>query len=64
MVPLLKNVETFCARLNAGLAAVAVVLSILVAAELTARFPDFYQQAIDVESETILANGTGVGAGF
>jgi hypothetical protein len=58
MESLLKNIDTFCARLNAGLAAVAVVLSVLVAAELTARFPDFYQQAIEVESTTVLANGT------
>jgi hypothetical protein len=64
MASLLKSIETFCARLNAGLAAVAVVLSILVAAELTARFPDLYQQAIAVENETVLANGTGVTAGF
>lgn len=58
MESLLKNIDTFCARLNAGLAAVAVVLCVLVAAELTARFPDFYQQAIEVESTTVLANGT------
>ena len=64
MASLLKSIETFCARLNAGLAAVAVVLSILVAAELTVRFPDLYQQAIQVESETVLANGTGATAGF
>jgi hypothetical protein len=64
MASLLRNIETFCARLNAGLAAVAVVLSILVAAELTVRFPDLYQQAIAVESDTVLANGTGATAGF
>jgi hypothetical protein len=58
MVPLLKSIDGFCARLNAGLAAVAVVLSILVAAELTMRLPDLYQQAIDVESATVLANGS------
>lgn len=61
MMPLLRNIDSFCARLNAGLAAVAVVLTILVAAELTVRFPDFYQQAIDVESDTLLANGAASG---
>jgi len=57
MESLLKNLDGFCARLNAGLAAVALVLSVLVAAELTVRLPDIYQQAIDVESSTVLANG-------
>ena len=57
MESLLKSVDTFCERLNAGLAAVAVVLSILVVAELTARFPDLYQQAIEVESANVLTNG-------
>lgn len=58
MQSLVKNIDTFCARLNAGLAAVAVVLSVLVAAELTVRFPDFYQQAIEIESTSMLANST------
>ncbi len=57
MESLLKNLDGFCARLNAGLAAVALVLSVLVAAELTVRLPDIYQQAIDVESSTVPANG-------
>jgi hypothetical protein len=57
MESLLKNLDGFCARLNAGLAAVALVLCVLVAAELTVRLPDMYQQAIDVESSTVLANG-------
>ena len=57
MESLLKNLDGFCARLNAGLAAVALVLSILVAAELTVRLPDLYQQAVDVESSTVIANG-------
>jgi len=61
MVPLLRSLDTFCARLNAGLTAVAVVLSILVAAELTVRFPDLYQQALNVESESVLANGANGG---
>ena len=61
MVRLLKNIDGFCARLNAGLAAVAVVLSILVAAELSIRLPDLYQQAIEVESSTVLANGNAGG---
>jgi hypothetical protein len=58
MEGLLKNVEGFCARLNAGLAAVAVVLTILVAAELTVRIPDFYQQALDTETASQIANNT------
>ena len=61
MVRLLKNIDGFCARLNAGLAAVAVVLSILVAAELSIRLPDLYQQAIEVESSTVVANGNAGG---
>jgi hypothetical protein len=52
----LKSIETFCARLNAGLAAVAVVLTIVVAAQLTVRMPDLFQQAVDAESATIAAN--------
>jgi len=47
---LLKNLDGLCARLNAGLAAVALVLSVLVAAELTVRLPDLYQQAIAAET--------------
>jgi len=57
MESLLKNLDGFCARLNAGLAAVALVLSILVAAELTVRLPELYQQAVDVESSTVVTNG-------
>jgi len=45
---LLKNVDAFCARLNAGLAAVAIVLSLLVAAQLTVRLPTLVQQAAEV----------------
>jgi hypothetical protein len=56
MDALLKNLDGFCARLNAGLAAVAIVLTVLVAAELTTRLPDLYQQAIDVESTAMMAN--------
>ena len=57
MDTLLKALDGFCARLNAGLAAVAVVLCVLVAAELTVRLPDMYQQAIATENSTVLANG-------
>jgi hypothetical protein len=57
MESLLKNIDGLCARLNAGLAAVALVLCVLVAAELTVRLPDLYQQAVEVESATVLANG-------
>jgi hypothetical protein len=75
MRPVLKNIDTFCGRLNAGLAAVAVVLTILVAAELTVRLPDLFQQAAIAAGPeaTTLANsssgastgaGAGAGAGF
>ncbi len=59
MEGLLKNIDGFCARLNAGLAAVAVILTILVAAELSVRIPDLYQQAIDAESTTLAADNGG-----
>jgi hypothetical protein len=58
MEGLLKSIDGFCARLNAGLVAVAVVLTILVAAELTVRIPDFYQQALDAEGASLMANNT------
>lgn len=50
MTALMKSIDAFCARLNAGLAAVALVLLILVAAQLTVRMPDFFQQAVDAEN--------------
>lgn len=53
MTALLKSIDAFCARLNAGLAAVAVVLLILVAAQLTVRMPVFFQQAVDAENANI-----------
>ncbi|HVA11689.1 MAG TPA: hypothetical protein VNF99_00430 [Stellaceae bacterium] len=56
MTALLKSIDTFCGRLNAGLAAVAVVLSILAAAELTVRMPDLFQQAVDAETTNMAAN--------
>ena len=56
MTALLKSIDAFCARLNAGLAAVALVLSILVAAELTVRMPLLLQQAADAESSTLGTN--------
>ena len=61
MESLLKNLDGLCARLNAGMAAVALVLSVLVAAELSLRLPDLYQQAIAAESSAdssaVIANG-------
>ena len=60
MTALLKSIEAFCARLNAGLAAVAVVLSILVAAQLTVRMPDLFQRAVEAESANIAANTAAV----
>jgi len=56
MSVLLKSIDAFCARLNAGLAAVAVVLTILVAAQLTARMPDLFQRAVEAETASIAAN--------
>jgi hypothetical protein len=56
MTALLKSIEALCGRLNAGLAAVAVVLSILVAAQLTVRMPDLFQQAVDAENASMAAN--------
>jgi hypothetical protein len=58
MSALLKSIDTFCARLNAGLAAVAVVLTILVAAQLTVRMPDLFQRAVEAESANIAASTT------
>jgi hypothetical protein len=58
MTALLKGINAFCARLNAGLAAVAVVLTVLVAAQLTVRMPDFFQRAVEAESANIAANTT------
>jgi hypothetical protein len=60
MTVLLRSIDAFCARLNAGLAAVAVVLTILVAAQLTVRMPDLVQRAVDVESANIAANPAAV----
>jgi len=61
MESLLKNLDGVCARMNTGLAAVALVLSVLVAAELTVRLPALYQQAIEVESANALANSGAAG---
>jgi hypothetical protein len=56
MTALLKSIDAFCARLNAGLAAVALVLTVLVAAQLTVRMPDLFQQAVEAESANLAAN--------
>jgi hypothetical protein len=61
MTALLKGIDAFCARLNAGLAAVAVVLTILVAAQLTVRMPDLFQRAVEAESANIVANSAAAG---
>lgn len=48
-VAFFRQVNSFCAKLNAGLMAVALVLAILVAAEATTRVPeilDTVQQAV------------------
>lgn len=56
MTALLKSIDAFCARLNAGLAAVALVLTILVAAQLTVRMPDLFQQAVQAEGANLAAD--------
>jgi len=61
MGPLLKNLDAYCARLNAGLTAVAVVLSVLVAAELTVRLPDLFAQVVQVEATEAFASGASTG---
>lgn len=59
MAALLKSIDAFCARLNAGLTAVAVVLMILVAAQLTVRMPDLFQQIAQAQDADMGAtNGT------
>ena len=62
MSALLKHVDAFCARLNAGLAAVALVLMVLVAAQLTVRIPDLFQQLaqaqdVDMTAQTAATPG-------
>ncbi len=37
--PLLKRIDAFCARLNIGLAAVAIVLALITTAALLERLP-------------------------
>jgi hypothetical protein len=63
MTALLKSIDAFCARLNAGLAAVALVLSILVAAELTVRMPELFQQAVEAQTANLSANTTALPSG-
>jgi hypothetical protein len=58
MTALLKSIDALCARLNAGLAAVALVLSILVAAQLTVRMPELFQQAVDAETANMATNAS------
>lgn len=50
MSALLKSIDAFCARLNAGLAAVAVVLMVLVAAQLTVRMPELFLQLAQAQA--------------
>lgn len=41
-----RNVDMFCARMNSGLGAVAIVLSILVAASAVIRAQDYMPTSI------------------
>lgn len=63
MTALLKSIDSFCARLNAGLAAVAIVLSIVVAAELTVRMPQLFQRAVEAESASIAGSASPLPSG-
>ncbi len=45
LMSFLKRLDGVCAKLNAGLTAVAIVLTVLVAAEATVRLPDLLEQA-------------------
>lgn len=42
----LRLIDAFCARLNPGLAAVMLVLSILLAAEISAKLGPFLEDAM------------------
>jgi hypothetical protein len=55
MTALIKSIDAFCARLNAGLTAVAVVLLILVAAQLTVRMPDLFQDLATAQNADVAA---------
>lgn len=55
MTALIKSIDAFCARLTAGLTAVALVLLVLVAAELTVRMPDLFQQVVDAQNADVAA---------
>lgn len=55
-----RQLDAFCARLNAGLTAVAVVLAVLVAAEAVARMPEALgtaPESLTVENMTTLGLG-------
>lgn len=45
-----RRVDSFCARLNAGLAAVAICLAILTAIIIVGRHPDLFLAPVDMES--------------
>ena len=47
LMAFVKRLDGVCAKLNAGLTAVAIVLTVLVAAEATVRLPDLLQQAAE-----------------
>jgi hypothetical protein len=44
LVDLARRADTFCARLNSGLAAVAIVLAVLTSAALLQRLPALLSQ--------------------
>ena len=48
-----RRVDSFCARLNAGLAAVAICLAILTVTIAVGRHPEIFLAPADVESGTV-----------
>lgn len=55
----LRQLDAFCATLNPGLTAVTVVLSLLVAAEISVKLPPLLEQAAEqAAANAAQANGT------
>lgn len=55
---LIPTIERYAARLNPGLCAVALVLSILVAAEASKRLPALYDEAVAAQTVALTADST------
>lgn len=50
IAPIARRVDAFCARLNDGLVAVALVLAILTTAALLQRLPSLLLPSVDAET--------------